>query len=348
VATNNPHYGKYVVPALFIAGLTLSIFILKPFIVSLLASAIIAYIFYPVFLRVQKYVKNKTASAAIVSLLILLLITIPIIVMVNTLTRDAYSLYLSSKSFLASGNILDQCSLQICSSAKEWLGGSQVQAYLHKGLEVATTYLLSNASSFVGTIARRFVEVFITFFAVFYLLRDGEKLTDSIKRIILTRYGKKQHIVKRFNEVMYAVVFGALLIALIQGSLGAIGFALFGISSPITWGVIMFFLALIPSIGTGLIWVPASIILVLTGFITSDMTSIWKGVGLFIYGLLIVGSIDNILKPKIIGDRSRVHPVLVLTGTLGGLALMGIAGIVVGPAVIAMTLTFIELYIEKK
>jgi predicted PurR-regulated permease PerM len=123
---------------------------------------------------------------------------------------------------------------------------------------------------------------------------------------------------------------------------------IFGVSSPITWGIAMFFLALIPYVGTGLVWGPAAAIMILQGASTSDNYLLWKGIGLAIYGLIIVSSIDNILKPKIIGHHSRVHPVLVLVGIFGGLALMGIPGIVVGPVALAMAVTLLELYVSKK
>ncbi len=341
-------YGKYVVPILFAALLLLSVMIVRPFIVPLLVSAVITYIFFPVVRWVQKLVRNRTLASVIVALIILLLITIPIVMIVNTVSREAYGIYLNSRTFIAQGDVLGSCDLALCTTLKDWLGDSNVRLYLERGTQAAITYLLENASEFIKSIPRRVVEVFITFFAVFYLLRDGDRIAAAMQQLIVTTYGKKQHIITRFNEVMYAVVYGALLIAFIQGFLGAVGFAIFGISSPITWGIAMFFLALIPYVGTGIIWVPAALILVISGVTGGQPALAWKGVGLLLYGFLLIGSIDNILKPRIIGGRARVHPVLVLVGTLGGLAFMGIAGIVVGPVILAMMVTFIELYVGPK
>jgi predicted PurR-regulated permease PerM len=338
-------YGKYVIPVLFIVALILAYFVLKPFIIPLLMSAVVAYIFYPVYKWVKKGVKNETLSATLVSLLIIALITLPVLFVINALSRDAYALYLTARDFFLVGDFLETCTLQMCVAARDFLSGNQVQLYIQQGLQTATTFVIQTASNFVVAIPHRIIEVFVTFFATFYLLRDGDKLTAKIKKLVVARKGKKQHIFKRFDEVMYAVLFGALLVAFIQGILGAIGFYLFGVSSPLLWGVVMFFLALIPFVGTGLVWVPAALFLLIEGIAQSDNGGIFRGIGLFVYGVLIISSIDNIIKPKIIGGRARVHPILVLVGTFGGLALMGLPGIVVGPVILAMSVTFLDLYV---
>lgn len=330
---------------LLIGALLLSTFIIKSFIVPLLASAIIAYIFYPIFRWINKKINSRTISALIVSFFILALITVPIVMVVNTLSTEGYTLYIQGRELLVGGSFLRECTAQPCTTIRNWLGNNQVRLALQKALEGASTYLIENASKLVLTIPRHALEVFITFFAAFYLLRDGDKITDAIKRLLILRDGKKQHIVNRFNDVVYAVVFGSLLVAFIQGLMGAVGFTLFGISSPIFWGMVMFFLALIPYVGTGIVWVPASAILIIDGLLNDEKLLLWKGIGLLIYGFVFIGSIDNILKPRIIGHRSRVHPILVLVGILGGLSLMGLPGIVIGPVILAMTTTLLELYV---
>jgi predicted PurR-regulated permease PerM len=158
----------------------------------------------------------------------------------------------------------------------------------------------------------------------------------------------QKQVMQQLDEVSFAIIYGSLLIALIQGGIGAIGFYFFGISSPLTWGIIMSIFALIPFIGTAIVWLPMSLILVVQGITTSSSSTMLKGVGLLLYGALIISTIDNILKPHIIGKRAKIHPVLVLLGVLGGLAFFGFIGFIVGPLILAVVATVIEIYEKER
>ena len=146
----------------------------------------------------------------------------------------------------------------------------------------------------------------------------------------------------------YAVIYGSIIIAIIQGTLGGIGFAIFGVPSPLLWGVVMIFASLIPYIGSSIIWFPAALMLIFNGYFNSEINPIIKGILLILYGILIVGTADNILKPKIIGDKGGLHPVLVLLGVVGGLSFLGFIGMFVGPIILAMLVVFIKIYEEEK
>ena len=339
-------YSKYSIPAVILISLVVAFFIVKPFIIPLIASAIIAYTFYPVFRWTNKFIKNKTAAAIIVAFIILLVITIPIILIVNALSQEAYDAYTFGKEFLTRDLSLQSCT-GLCDRVRDWLTDDQIRASVQKAVEEGTSVLIVGLSGFLVGIPKRLLEWFIIFFTTFYLLRDGDKLIHSIKTLIATKQEKRHQIMHRFKDVMDGVIYGSLSVAAVQGIMGAIGFAIFGISSPIAWGVLMFLFALIPYVGTGLIWGPAAAFLVLEGLISGTSGPIWRGVLLLIYGLVFIASIDNILKPKMIGHSARVHPVLVLVGILGGIALMGLPGIIVGPVVLAMAMTLLELYVHE-
>ena len=149
--------------------------------------------------------------------------------------------------------------------------------------------------------------------------------------------------------MLHAIVYGSIVVALIQGTLGGIGFWIVGIPSPILWGILMSLFALIPMVGTGIIWVPASLGMAAYGYLSGDTVMVWKAIGLFIYGVFVIAGIDNVLKPKIIGERAHVHPVIILLGVLGGLKFFGIVGFAVGPLILAIFITFLEIYeYEKK
>ena len=133
-----------------------------------------------------------------------------------------------------------------------------------------------------------------------------------------------------------------------QGALGAIGFLIFGISSPLFWGMMMAFLALIPYLGTGFIWGPAAIIIFLEGVFQDSNILMYKGVALFLYGLFIVGGLDNLIRPKFIGAKAKIHPALIMIGIFGGIFLVGPIGVIIGPLVLSLTAIFIEEYLSSR
>ena len=341
-------YSKYVIPAVIVLAVLTSFFIIKPFLISLITGAIIAYTFNPLYKLVNRRITSKSVAAFLVSVFILALVTIPAIVIVNTISREAYVLYVQGKELLLSGNLRTLCRTELCYSLENWFNIDQVQRSIQQSLEVGTEYLRKQATGFFLTLPRRTLEIFIVIVATFYLMRDGDKVREAVKKLLSTNHARQKFIFQRFNSVMHGVVYGSLLVAFVQGVAGTIGFAIFGVSSPLTWGVVMFFLALIPYIGTGLIWVPASLLLIINGLAIGPSILVWKGIGLFLYGALFISTIDNLIKPYVIGDRIRIHPLLVMIGIFGGLALMGIPGIIVGPVVLAMSLTLLNLYVDHE
>lgn len=332
-----------------ILGLLLvaSAYVIGSLVVPLLLAGIIAYMFYPVFKWVNGYVDQKTVSSSIVTFIILLIITVPVLWLINTISRDAYTVYLQAKTLVFSGDLLENCGSDVCFAVKDFVDNSQVQYYLQEALKTASNSVIDAAGGFVFSIPERMISAFVTLFAAFYFIRDADKILDYIHEALISAAGDhKQKIFERLSEVLHAVVFGSLVIALAQGIVGGIGFFLFGVSSPVLWGLMMFVFALIPYLGTGVIWGPAGLILIMNGVQGDSTFVIWKGIGLLVYGAVLVSTVDNIIKPKVIGDRSRVHPVTVLVGIFGGISTMGIAGVFIGPVVLAMTLTLIEIYID--
>ena len=135
------------------------------------------------------------------------------------------------------------------------------------------------------------------------------------------------------------VVFGFVITAALQGLFGALGFLIFQLSSPLVWGLIMMILALIPFLGPALVWFPIGVIQLISG-------NLFSGIGLLLYGAIIISSIDNIVRPKIISYKSNIHPLLILLGVVGGLKLFGFIGIVIGPVVLVFLMTILKLYAE--
>ena len=144
---------------------------------------------------------------------------------------------------------------------------------------------------------------------------------------------------------MHGVVFGYLMVAFIQGLFAMLGFLLFGVPSPFFWGTIVALLALVPVLGSTLIWLPAAIIMVMNGVIQNSNLLIFKGIGLAIYFILFVSSVDNIMRPIIMGNRAKAHPAVIMLGIFGGIYLFGILGVLIGPLVLSLVVVLAEIYL---
>ena len=339
---------------IFLVLILISFLIIKPFLAAVLAGIVFSYIFYPLYLRINKKVTSKNISSLITSVLVILIITMPLFFSLNTISKEAYTTYLLSKQKISSGQFLDECQPAdnfICKTINYFVAKAndpQISYYIDSTIKGITTKITESISNILFSIPVFFLDVFIILFVMFFLFRDGDILMDKIERILPLKDRYRKHVLKKLNDMTYAVVYGSIIIAVIQGTLGGIGFLILGISSPLLWGLVMIFASLIPYVGSSIIWFPASVMLIFNGYLTLETNAIVRGILLLIYGVLVVGTIDNILKPKIIGDKGGLHPVLVLLGVVGGLNFLGLIGIIVGPIILAMLVTFIEIYEEEK
>lgn len=343
---------KYFFVMLFVALGLLALWVAKPFLNAILASSVIAYVFYPLYKWLNKRIKSRHVCAAIVSLLIVSLIVIPLFFIIETAAPDARYAYIRAKQRILTGEIVqvkcpagsESLICKVSEGLQETVQQPDVQFYLRDTVGRLTDFAIRKTSDMVLALPMIFLNIFVTFFVIFYLLMDGEKLTQNIKRLLPIKKQHQEHIFKKLQDTTHAVIFGSLVIAIIQGTVGGLGFWFFGIKSPLLWGIVMAFFALVPFVGTAVIWLPAGLILIAAASTTGNIPGVWKGIALLAYGTIIISGIDNVLKPVLIGGRAKVHPVLVLVGVLGGLVVFGFAGFIIGPIILAAFNSFIEVY----
>ncbi len=317
----------------------LSFFLVKPFITAILSAFVFAYLFFPLYNLLNKKTKRKNLSASITLIIMILMLIIPSAFVTTTLVKESYTAYLFTKQKI--GNTLDlECKEGVFC---DWMHkfetdvlGKDFKTYLKENLEKFSSVMISKVSGFVVGIAGKIINIFIFLFLTFFLLRDGRNMSKRLGNLLLLKSGAKKRVLKEITDLIYAVVFGTIILALIQGLFVIGGYYLFGINSPLMWGIMTALAALIPFVGTGLIWLPLGISLIFSGIITPETVLIGKGIGLILYGILIISSIDNFLRPKIVGDRSILHPALVLLGVVGGVFMFGFIGVVVGPVILAL------------
>ncbi|MBW2966609.1 AI-2E family transporter [Candidatus Woesearchaeota archaeon] len=321
--------------------LVLAFLIIRPYLIPIITSIILAYIFYPLYDWLNKKIKRENLSAVIISILIILLILIPVALVILQVSKEAQVSYILIKQNILTGNLFDtDCRedtlyCNIMQNLKSFMKKPTTRYYIDDGLKKVTIFIAESAFNFLVSLPKRILDIFITFFMVFFLLKDGKRMVDRIEQLSPIEKKNKEKIFNQLQEVTRAIIYGIFVISLLEGILGAITFKLFGISSPILWGIVMFLLAFLPMVGAGLIWIPAALIKIYNNDILS-------GFGIIIGGI-IISTIDIFLKPKVIGDKAQIHPILVLLGVLGGLSLFSFMGVIIGPLILVLSITFIKL-----
>jgi len=202
-------------------------------------------------------------------------------------------------------------------------------------------YIASKALNIGQNTAEFVIGIGIMLYLLFSLLRDGQPLTEKIKQVIPMQEEHKKLLFARFITVIRATVKGNIFVAAIQGALGGVMFWFLGIPGAMLWGVMMALMSLLPAVGSAFIWAPVAIFFLITG-------SIWQGFTLISYGVLVIGLIDNILRPILVGKDTQMPDYVVLISTLGGIAIFGLNGFVIGPIVAALFIAKWDIFSLEK
>lgn len=348
-------YPKIFFFLLSLAIVLLAFYMTRQFLPALLTGALIAYLSYPLYKKLSAVIKNKTFASLLVTVFIVLLIAVPVIVALGLLSAEAYSAYTTLTQHNLGTNFLkivcrDEASVS-CRSI-EWLVSflpeKNLDYYLQATIEKILGFITENASNFLIAVPSIFLNFFVMAFVIYYLLKDGDGIANKIKSMLPLKEAHKERVLTTFHDITYGVFYGNISVAVIQGILGSIGFLILGIPSPFLWGFVMMLFALIPYFGTAIIWLPAALNLVFIGYLQNDNSFIIRGIILIAYGTVIISWVDNILKPRLIGSKAHIHPILVLLGVLGGLSLFGFLGLVLGPIMLALLMTLVDIYDEEK
>tara|TARA_Y100000310_G_scaffold229168_1_gene231559 strand:+ start:38632 stop:39762 length:1131 start_codon:yes stop_codon:yes gene_type:complete len=328
----------------------LALTILKPFISTILTAIVMSYVSYPLYKWLNDRLGKKSVSALITVSVIVLILTVPAVFAINALSKEIFAGYLIAKQYLASGASTISCDGNFLCGFLRSIGLSEPSFtnFISDSLGKATATIFNTLTNYLISLPKTMANIFIAIFLTYYLLKDGRKLVAYAKSIIPLKAVNQNVILKRFNEVTYAVVYGNVIVAVLQGILTSIGFFLFGVPSPLIWGIVTMFTSLIPFLGAFVVWLPASLFLVVAGYSSGEGTVLLRGLGLLLYGFFLISSVDNILKPRIIGGRANLHPALVLLGVISGLAALGVVGIIIGPVIIALAATIIQIASRQK
>mgnify|MGYP001562405187 FL=1 len=279
-------------------------------------------------------VRSENVAAFVTVFIIILIIIIPLIFAANALINE-------SVLFLREVRDIDLSKFDDAVDKFFKDSNLDVNAYIKDLLNKLSLTVAKKTSDFIVGLPQKILEFFVMLFTMFYLFKQGARLCENIKEHIPFHEAHKKNIAESLSAVVYASLYGLVVAGFVQGALGALGLWIFDVQSPILWGLVIVILSMLPLLGTSLVWFPAAVYKFFTG-------EIWNGVGLFLYGLIILSTIDNIIRPKLIGSKAKIHPVLVLLGVIGGLKVFGFLGILLGPVILSVLTVFLSLYIEEK
>ena len=214
---------------------------------------------------------------------------------------------------------------------------SKLSSFVTTGVQIIAGQAVS-----VGQRAFNFAMALgVMLYLTFFLLRDGRHITRRIGEAIPLRADQRRALFDKFTTVIRATVKGSIVVAIVQGILGGLIFAFLDIRAAVLWGVVMGLFSLIPAVGTGIVWVPVSLYLLATG-------SVWEGFTLLLLGFFVISMVDNVLRPILVGQDTQMPDYVVLISTLGGLSVLGINGLIVGPVIAAMFISAWEIFTENR
>jgi predicted PurR-regulated permease PerM len=215
------------------------------------------------------------------------------------------------------------------------------QFNLPETLKTLTTWLSTTAAAIVKGSVVQAIGFCLTFYLLFFLLRDRRVALHALRALAPLTRPEMDRMISRVNDTIFATIYGTLAVAAIQGCLGGLMFWWLGLSAPLLWGVVMAFLAVIPFLGAFIVWLPAALFLALDG-------EFGKALLLVLWGMLVVGTIDNLLRPILVGSRLKLHTVLTFMSVVGGLMLFGAAGLILGPVVLTVTTELLDSWTTRR
>jgi predicted PurR-regulated permease PerM len=337
----------------FVACLVIIVFFLyrifDPFFTSLLWASVLTVVFWPLFKRILALVRGRRSLASFITcILILILIVLPITAIGVLITQQSIALYqnLQGNADTLADAAAEWQELQnrpgiqwLRQQAEKWFGVGEfdLQQYLREAASAVSRFLVDIGPSLLRNVGEWIFSFFLIFITMFFLLRDGPQLIETFKSVSPLPDAIESELFQKFEDMSFATFFGSLLTAIAQGTAACLLFWALGLPAPLFWGAVVSLVALVPIVGAFLVWIPWSAYLLLAGQTT-------KGLLLLAIGGLVVSSIDNVLKPIIIKGRTDMHPILVFLSVLGGLQAFGFIGILLGPLMVALFISFIQFY----
>ena len=331
------NFKKFMVPAAIFVLAFLSFLIVKPLLFSIALGLCLAYIFNPIYNRLNKKIKSKYLCATIVVALTVLICILPIIFVLPSLTRQVFDAYLSIKGFDAY-NILKAIFPGILNSPQM---SAEILAASSSLKTAISDAVLGFFKSTIMNLPNILFGLLIFIFTYFFALIESNHFRDYFSVVFPFSKEYEQRFYDRFEKVTNSVLFGHFIVGIIQGVIAGIGYFVLGVPNALLLTVLTTIVGVIPVIGPWLIWIPADIYLFAAGMNQPAM-------GLLIFGLFVINWIDTLLRPFVVSSRAEMNSAIALIGMIGGTIAFGATGFILGPLILAYLILLVEVYKDKK
>lgn len=332
------HVRTLVLMAATVFGIYLCYRLAVPFLPALAWASALAVLFAPLQARLESKLKQPSVAAAVSVLIIAVIVAVPVSFVAERLVAEAAKGAELVQRKVASGEWQRSFSNQ--PRMGELAGEFASRIDLTDAVKSATDWLADSAGRIAKGSALQVAGIVLTFYLLFFFLRDRQTALRAVRYLSPLSDLQTDRLLKRVHDTIYATIYGTLAVSMVQGLLGGLMFWWLGLSAPLLWGVVMAMMGVVPVLGTFVVWVPASIFLALEGHWGSALV-------LALWGLLVVSTVDNLLRPILVGNRLKLHTVLAFLSILGGLLLFGAAGFILGPVILTITMVLLESWADR-
>lgn len=323
----------------------LAYLVMLPFFIPVFWAVVFVIVFYPYYKWLVKRLNGREAISSILACLtIALFLIIPMAIIGGMMATELLHLYQWAETNLTGMTARAHNSpVFVFPAIERYLGryidvsSLDLTGMFANSLKEVATFIADGFKSFVKSFAEFVFNLVLAFFAMYFLFKDGGRLLNLTKDLMPLSDSEKDLIIERNRAVISAAINGGLIVGAVQGGLGALAFWFLGLSAPILWGFMMFLLSFLPGIGTALIWGPAVIYLLIIGSYT-------KAVILLVWSAVIIGLIDNLLRPMIMSGETNIHPLLLFFSILGAVNVFGLIGIIAGPLIVSIAMAAVGMY----
>ncbi len=319
--------------------------IVQPFYGAIMWAAVIAIVFHPLQKRLEPRFRGRNNLLALTVLLLsTLMVILPLLFLTFSLVQEGRDLYERFHNGEINPNeYIDKAkgSIPALHRVIEPLGVnfSDLQSYLMTAVKEAGSYMTSQALTFGNNAARFCISFILMLYLAFFFMRDGESLIELLIRALPLGDQRERQLLRKITEVTAATIKGNMVVAAVQGTLGGFIFWVFNVEAALLWGVVMAFASLLPSVGSALVWGPVAIYFLMSG-------AVWQGLVLIAFGAGVIGLVDNLLRPILVGRSTQIPDYLVLLSTLGGIAVFGLNGFVLGPLITGVFIVFWDIFMR--
>lgn len=314
----------------------LSFFLLRPLLMAIIVGILLAFIFTPIYNKLYKYLKSKDVSASLVCLLLILLIVVPLWYLAPIMIQQSIKFYLASQQidFVTPFQKIFPSLFQSETFSNEI--GSALRSFATK----TTNSMMNSLSNIILNFPTLFLQLLVTFFTFYFVLRDKDELIAYIQSLIPFSKEVEKKLFKSSRDITLSVLYGQIVIGIIQGLVAGLGFYLFKVPNALLLTALAALAGIFPIIGTSIVWIPVTIYLILAG---NNLGAF----GVAIFGI-ISSVIENFIKPVWVSRRTQMNSSVILIGMIGGLFMFGIMGVILGPLILAYLLIVLEIYRDKK